>query len=144
LAEVLHVLGQTYITRQDVNNFLKGLSTNTKLTNGKPKKFWKEANILKIQRNGSSQKEMLQLFGEILEKTHQVDIDAGPQDSDVAVYIDDVVFGGGHVRGDLVSWIKDAAPKKVTVHIIVLAYHLGGQWYAGQQIAKAAKKPARM
>jgi hypothetical protein len=144
LTEVLHVLGQTYITRHDVNNFLKGLSTNAKLTNGKPEKFWKETSLLKIQRNGSSQKEMLQLFGAILEKAHQFDIDAGPQDSHVAVYIDDVVFGGGHVRGDLVPWIKNTAPKKVTVHIIVLAYHLGGQWYADQQIAKAAQEAGKV
>jgi hypothetical protein len=139
LSEVQYVLGRTYITRRSVDGFLKGLSTHAKLTNGKPGKFWKEASILRIQRAGSSQKEMLQLFGEILKKDHGVDVYASPQEGEVAVYIDDVIFSGGHVRGDLVGWITETAPKKVTIHVIVLAYHLGGQWYADQQIMKAAK-----
>ncbi len=138
--EIQHVLGRTDITRSSVNKFLKGLSGHEKLTNGKPKKFWTETSILKIQHNGSSQKEMLQILGEILKKEHQVDIDASSQDGDVAVYIDDVVFSGGHVRGDLVEWVTNKAPKKVTIHIIVLAYHSGGQWFADQKIQEAAKK----
>jgi hypothetical protein len=138
LKEVQYVLERTYLTRRTVKEFLKELSSHPELTNGKPKKFWKETSVLKIQRNGSSQKEMLQILGEILKKEHQVDIDASSQDGDVAVYIDDVVFGGGHVRGDLVEWITNKAPKKVTIHIVVLAYHLLGQWYASQKIQEAA------
>jgi len=62
LLEVNHVLERTYITRSTVNDFLKELSSQKGLTNGKPKKFWKEATILNIQHNGSSQTEMLQVF----------------------------------------------------------------------------------
>ncbi len=50
-----------------------------------------------------------------------------------------MVFGGGHVRGDLVEWVKQQAPEKVRIHIIVVAYHLGGQWFAEQKIMEAAK-----
>src|SRR2546422_11374696 len=82
---------------------------------------------------------MLQLLGEIIEKEHGVKIGAGPEDSSVAVFIDDVVFSGGHVRGDLVKWIQEKSPKDVLVHVLVLAFHSGGQWYASQEIAKAAK-----
>jgi hypothetical protein len=138
LKEVQYVLERTYLTRRKVNEFLKELSSHAELTNGKPKKFWKETSVLKIQRNGSSQKEMLQVLGEIIKKEHQVDIDASSQDGSVAVYIDDAVFSGGHVRGDLVEWITNKAPKKVTLHIIVLAYHSGGQWFAEQKIQEAA------
>jgi hypothetical protein len=139
LREIDHVLERTYVTRPEVNNFLKELSSHKDLTKGNPRKFWKETSILNIQQAGSSQKEMLQVFGEILEKEHGVDIDAGPDNGNVAVYIDDVVFSGGHVRGDLVEWVKQKAPKKVLVYIIVMAYHLGGQWFAEQEIARAAK-----
>ncbi len=68
LREMSHVLERTYITRRAVNDFLKELSSHQDLTNGKPKKFWKEATILNIQHAGSSQKEMLTLFGEILRR----------------------------------------------------------------------------
>jgi hypothetical protein len=83
LNEIQHVLGRTYVTRSSVNKFLKELSTHEKLTNGKAKKFWTETSILRIQRNGSSQKEMLQILGEILENEHQVDIDASLQNGNV-------------------------------------------------------------
>lgn len=138
LKEVQYVLERTYLTRRNVKDFLKGLSSHAELTEGKPKKFWKETSVLKIQRNGSSQKEMLQILGEIINNEHQVDIDANPQDGSVALYIDDVVFSGGHVRGDLVEWITKKAPQKVTVHIVVLAYHSGGQYFAAQKIQEAA------
>ena len=139
LKEMDHVLQRTYVTRKDVNRFLKEISGHEKLTNGKPKKFWKETTVLNIQKAGSSQREMLQLLREIVEKEHGVKIDASPEDSSVAVYIDDVVFSGGHVRGDLVKWIQEKSPRDVLVHVLVLAFHSGGQWYASQEITKAAK-----
>jgi len=48
LQEVNHVLKRTYVTRSNVNDFLGGLSGHKELTGGKRKKFWTEANILKI------------------------------------------------------------------------------------------------
>jgi hypothetical protein len=114
LKETQYVLERTYVTRREVNKFLKGLSSHAELTNGKPEKFWKETSVLKIQQNGSSQKEMLQILGEIIKNEYKVDIDESSQDGDEAVYIDDLVFGGGHVRGDLGEWITNSAPKEVT------------------------------
>jgi hypothetical protein len=140
LKEVQHVLERTYLTRRNVEEFLRGISNHAELTEGKPGKFWSETSVLKIQRNGSSQKEMLQLLSEIIRNEHQVDIDASPQDGNVAVYLDDIVFSGGHVRSDLVEWVTNTAPKTVTINIIVLAYHSGGQWFANQKIQEAANK----
>jgi hypothetical protein len=85
LKEVQHVLERTYLTRRNVEEFLRGISNHAELTEGKPGKFWSETSVLKIQRNGSSQKEMLQLLSEIIRNEHQVDIDASPQDGNVAV-----------------------------------------------------------
>jgi hypothetical protein len=40
----------------------------------------------------------------------------------------------------LVEWVTNTAPKTVTINIIVLAYHSGGQWFANQKIQEAANK----
>src|ERR1035438_930518 len=53
LKEVQHVLERTYLTQRSVREFLKGLSNHEGLIEGKPKKFWKDTSVLKIQRNGS-------------------------------------------------------------------------------------------
>jgi hypothetical protein len=139
LKEMDHVLEQTYLTKSHVNKFLKELSSHKGLTNGEAKKFWKTTNILNIQSAGSSQEEMLQVLGTILQKEYGVDIEECPNDSAVAVYIDDVVFSGGHVRSDLVKWVEESAPKKVLLHIIVLGFHRLGQWYASKAIEQGAK-----
>lgn len=140
LSEVKHVLDSTYLGKDSVQTFLAGLASHKQLTSGEPKKFWKNATVLDIQRAGSSQSEMLEVFDGILE--HEIGFGVGgcAKDSETAVYIDDVVFSGGHVRGDLVPWIEEAAPKKVELHIIVLAYHTGGQYFANEKLKEAAKK----
>jgi len=97
LQELGHVLERTFVTRDKVNRFLKEISSHEQLTKGNPKKFWEEATILNIQQAGSSQEEMLHIFGEVLKKKHGIDISSGPDDSQDAVYIDDVVCSGGHV-----------------------------------------------
>ncbi len=43
------------------------------------------------------------------------------------------------MRTDLTSWIKSNAPPDTTVHIVTMGLHTGGNWYADQEIAKAAK-----
>lgn len=140
LREIDHVLGKTYLNRTTVKGFLKELASLPDLTSGNPEKFWKNATILNIQRAGSSQKELLALFDEILQEEHGFGLaDCGEEDN-VAIYIDDVVFTGGHVRGDLVAWIQERAPRAVAIHIIVMAYHLGGQYFAEGKIIEEAKK----
>jgi len=138
LRELEHVLQKTYISERRVGAFLHELASHKDLTNGDPKKFWSEATVLDIQNNGSSQREMRQMFREIVSEEHGVDIDESPDDGAVAIYVDDVVFSGGHVRGDLIRWIERKSPEKVTIYIVALAYHLGGQYYAEQKIMEAA------
>jgi hypothetical protein len=59
LTEMVHVLGQTYITKAKVEGFLSGLVMNEKITGGDAKSFWQGAKLLNIQKKGSSQREML-------------------------------------------------------------------------------------
>ncbi|MBS1852908.1 MAG: hypothetical protein JST79_18545 [Acidobacteria bacterium] len=143
LRELDHVLGKTYLSRTAVKSFLKELATLDDLTSGKHKTFWRKATILNNQRAGSSQKELLALFDDILDEEHGICLKDCGDDDGVAIYIDDVVFTGGHVRGDLIDWIERSAPRKAVIHIIVMAYHLGGQHFAGNKIAEAAEKAGK-
>jgi hypothetical protein len=40
LAEMVHILGKTYISKANVETFLSAVVTNEKLTGGDAKKFW--------------------------------------------------------------------------------------------------------
>jgi hypothetical protein len=122
---------------------LREVASLTDLTAGKPQEFWKKATILNVQRAGSSQKELLALFDEILQEEHGFGLKDCGEEENVAIYIDDVVFTGGHIRGDLTAWIQDRAPRTVTIHIIVMAYHSGGQYFAERKIAEAARNAGK-
>lgn len=54
------------------------------------------------------------------------------------VYLDDGIFTGNRVRRDLEAWIRDQAPVNATLHIVSIALHSGGQFYAGRYINNAA------
>lgn len=139
LSEMDHVLAHTYFSRSDVARFLNGLFGTEKLVGTDPAGFWKKVNFLDIQGAGGSQKEILALFGAVLEKRCGLTIKGSGSDEPVFVYLDDAVFTGNRVRRDLESWITDKAPRKAKVHIIAVAIHNGGQYYADTRIAAAAR-----
>ena len=58
IREFNHVIKQTFITRDNVEDFLRRLVTNQKLAGEDPAGYWSAANFLNIQQNGQSQKEM--------------------------------------------------------------------------------------
>jgi hypothetical protein len=136
LSEMDHVLGKTYCSRASAVQFLAGLLTNAALAGENAGLFWHQANLLDIQQNGHSQKEMLVLFKELLAagygQNHQT------TNSNAYVYIDDAIFTGNRVGNDLEAWLKSDAPKIAKVHIIVLAVHTLGSWQLGNRLKKAA------
>uniref|UniRef100_A0A7V4G8E3 PRTase-CE domain-containing protein n=1 Tax=Desulfobacca acetoxidans TaxID=60893 RepID=A0A7V4G8E3_9BACT len=136
LAEVNHLLSQTYISRDNMTEFLRGLAKHEKFCGGDLKAFWKRANLLDIQRGGNSQRELLAMFGELLKQEVGVErADCGSEDGPY-IYLDDGVFGGGRVVNDLSVWIEKKAPAECEVRIVVAALHLGGQYYAGKVFDK--------
>jgi hypothetical protein len=54
------------------------------------------------------------------------------------IYLDDVIFSGSRVGNDLEAWIKDKAPETATVHILVIAVHLFGEYKMLQRLTKTA------
>lgn len=138
LIELDHVLRKTYIRRSSVERFLAGVLTAKKLVGDDPCEFWRKANFLDIQRGGNSQREMLAMFDALLQKTCGLSLDACGSDGGPHIYLDDVSFTGNRIRTDISGWIQSSAPQTSKVHVAVIGLHRGGQWYAGNEIEKAA------
>jgi len=66
LAELNHVLGQTYMPKRKVEKFLSNLVKSKKVAGDDPCAFWKDSKFLDIQQGGNSQHDMLELFGAAL------------------------------------------------------------------------------
>jgi len=140
LQEMQHVLSHSYFKRDSVVQFINGLIHNNKLVVGTPAVFWPTVNFLNIQQGGSSQQEMLQQFDLALKSSLGFGLDNCGSQGGPFVYIDDAIFSGNRVRHDLEPWIKSYAPQSCTIHVIVMGFHKGGQWYASGRINKAASE----
>ena len=130
LREVDHVLKNTYFSKEKVSKFIRTAIRTAKLTGPNPKDFWRSANFLDIQGGGDSQTDMLALFSEVLRE-------------EFGIGLDDGIFTGNRVRRDLEGWVRDLAPAQATVHVICIALHSGGQYYANgriQTVVRAAGK----
>jgi hypothetical protein len=138
LREVDHVLSKTYIPKAGVETFLVHIVKNKDLCGSQSRAFWKTATLLDIQQGGSSQKDMLGVFGEHLGQHCGLKISACGAEGGPFIYFDDIIFSGLRVLNDLRAWLTNGAPKKATVHVIVMAYHRYGQYYADRELKKAA------
>jgi len=139
LREMDHVLKRTYFSLERVTSFLRNLIRREKLVGTDPCAFWRGVNFLDIQGGGNSQTEMLALFDKLLQESCAFGVaQCGGGGSSAFVYLDDAIFTGNRVRRDLEVWIKGQAPKNAALHILSIALHSGGQYYANGYIGKAA------
>ncbi len=143
LQEIDHVLKKIYFSKKDVAKFLRGAMHTQKLTGVNAQEFWRNANFLDIQGGGDSQTDMLELFSEQLVNEYGFGIDDCGQGEEVFIYLDDGIFTGNRVRRDLENWIRDHAPALVKLHVICIAEHSGGRYFANtkiQEIIRASGK----
>ena len=138
LREMDHVLKRTYFSLKEVTSFLRGLIQTEKLAGKDPCAFWRGVHFLDIQGGGNSQTEMLALFDAILQERCGFGIEQCGGESAVCMYLDDGIFTGNRVRRDLEAWITDQAPGRAALHVVSIALHSGGQYYAGGHISKSA------
>lgn len=139
LAETAHILSKTYISEKKVRSFLKGLTTDAKLTGDDPATYWKGVHFLRLQEAGNSQRDMLQIFDSCLQKSCGLSVNDCGATPHTFAYLDDAVFSGGRIGGDLAKWIKTDAPKNAKVAVMVMAVHSLGEYFAGNDIKKAAE-----
>jgi hypothetical protein len=139
LTEMDHVLKETYLPKPAVKKFLAGLVKNDDLATADPCAFWRDVAFLDIQQGGNSQHVMLAMFDEVLHKRCGFHVkDCGTKRA-AFVYLDDAIFTGNRVLNDIRAWLQTNAPKKSRLHVITVAFHRGGQWYASQKLQEAAK-----
>jgi hypothetical protein len=143
LQEIDHVLKKTYFSKERMAEFLRTVMRSQKLTGGNAEVFWRNANLLDIQGGGNSQTDMLALFSEQLETEHGFGIDDCGQGDEVFIYLDDGIFTGNRVRRDLERWISGDAPAQAKVHVICIAEHSGGRYYANTEIQKVIRGSAK-
>lgn len=139
LREMDHVLKKTYFSRTRTRTFLAGLFQTTELVGDDPCAFWKGVKFLDIQGGGASQKEMLALFSNLLSIKCGFEVGKCGATPDTFVYLDDAIFTGNRVRRDLEAWVAAEAPTNTKVHVIAIALHRGGQYYADGNIKGATK-----
>ncbi len=139
LAELDAVLAKTYFSRAAVHTFLNSLAKTSTLTGPNPTSFWQNAHILNIQQGGQSQSELTTLFHDILRKEFNITHHATPREGCPVFYLDDVVFSGNRVSHDIEAWLPHCPLAQINLHIAVIGFHKGGEWYANDNIQKAAR-----
>lgn len=143
LSEIDHVLKKTYFSKKTVGEFLASVAGLKKLTKDDPAGFWKAARTLHIQKRGNSQTEMLSFFDEKMKSVMGFGVDKCSGKSSNFVYLDDGIFSGNHVVIDFQDWIKDEAPEKGIIHIVVIVLHTGGCYYARKRLQEIAKESGK-
>lgn len=138
LREFDHVIKQTFLTMETVTTFLAKLVKNPKLAGADPAAYWAKANLLRIQKAGQSQREMVSLFGDALAQQCSLDITKCGAEGGNYIYLDDVLFTGGRIASDLAAWIADKAPANAVVHVILMAMHTSGHYYITSNRLKKA------
>jgi hypothetical protein len=138
LTELTHVLRHTYVSKVGVEKFLAGLVTNQKLTSGAPTSFWKGVKFLDVQTRGKSQKEFLRLFAAPLKQITGLEMASCGVQPTCYVYLDDGIFTGMTLIQTLGDWLKKDSPQQAILHVIVIAGHVGGKYYAETQLKKVA------
>jgi hypothetical protein len=117
---------------------LENLVVNPKLTGGTPKEFFENAKFLDVQSRGSSQHEFLQMIAKPLRTTTGLELAQCGKTPTSYIYLDDGLYTGNTIINDLSKWLK-VAPSPAKVHVILMALHRGGQYYASGKLAEAAK-----
>ncbi|MGX9216934.1 phosphoribosyltransferase-like protein [Massilia varians] len=120
---------RTYFTQQEVEDFLKLVVLTPKIGGANPSAFWRSANFLRIQQNGNSQNEMLDLLSQQLLLTYGFSVDECGSDVGPYIYLDDVMCTGNRITTDLETWIMNDAPDNAELYVILLISHTGTGYY---------------
>lgn len=136
LDEMINIANKLYLTKDEVDSFLKGLVSNKKLTNDNPSTFWLNVSLLDIQQNGKSQSEMVEQFKNIIFDELGINVAINDNTKTSFIYIDDFLFTGNKLYQDIKSCFKDVKDKKYRVDIIYVGYYKQGQYYYSQKLKK--------
>ena len=113
LSELDHVLLKTYYSKDSIKIFLSSIINSKEITGGNIHQFWKNANLLEVQGNESSQSDFLKIFEETLQNEVGLNRDQCGNGNDIFVYIDDAIFSGKRFRDDICDYSVTLFPGTV-------------------------------
>lgn len=128
LRELDYVFQRTYVSHPAMRQFLADVADEF------PCEFWRSAHILSIQKNGMSQAEIRKIFSEILKEKCSHDVEYHGSVDGNLIYLDDAIFTGDHVMGDLANIIHKI-PQEAQLYIIVIAIHSYAEYKIKRRLA---------
>jgi hypothetical protein len=135
LRSLFRILTKTYIPRTKLLDFFKRAVSNYKGVDSQkisPKDFWRNANILDIQKGGESQTEMHKIMDEALNEVHGYGLSGTGQGNSDFVYVDDLVATGNRVRNDIRPWLKTVDAATIKLHLVAPVQYSGSWWMEKQ------------
>lgn len=142
LEEVHQLLSKTYFSKQRVEDFLLRLVQTERLVGKDGAKFWKDATVLNIQQRGHSQAELRELLAEVINKKLAVKIKDAGEGEGPFIYLDDAIFTGTHVIGDISEWLP-IAPDNSVLHIAALAVYSAGEWNINKKLPSVIQEQGK-
>jgi hypothetical protein len=141
LQEMGHVLSNSYWSRAAQTDFLRSVLNLSK----KPAaEFWNSVGILSLQTRGISQARLLAEFGTLMQDECGYSLaDCQSPEGGVFVYLDDVLFTGSRVGGDLARWIREDAPRKARLYVVVQVNHALGEYEVQRRLSQVASEAAK-
>lgn len=147
LEEMDRLLQRFYYSRTRSKRSLRSYIRQGMIGDNEPRSALSRTRFLRVQQQGNSQKDLLEIVDEILQEDHGMRIaDCGADSPDTFVYIDDGIYTGSRIRYDLTpgenapSWITNEAPEGSKLKIHVLASHKAGEKYAMGIIRPCARR----
>ncbi len=137
------ILSQFFLSKEACTDFIDDIITHKDLVQDDPAAFWAQTAILNLQKQGNSQRELVQMLTTSLNKQG---IQHGSPEPRYSVYIDDAIFTGNTVLHDLKEWVQ-SAPDKHRVHVLTFGHYKSGQQHAQQalnKVIKASKKDIKI
>lgn len=137
LDEMINICNKLYVTEIEIDDFLKALVSNEKLTNNDPKLFWSNVSLLNIQQNGNSQNIMIERFKKIIFDKIGVKVAINDNTKNNYTYVDDFLFTGNRLYQDITKNFD--VKTNVKINIIYIGYFKQGQYYYKNKLIKDFK-----
>lgn len=138
VGEMIHVMRKTYFSRASFQTFIDSIVVNSKFAGSDPAAFWRGVQVLDLQTAGNSQRDMIALLDESLQRQCGIALADCGERPHTYLYLDDALFSGGRIRNDLIRWVNEYAPRQAKLVILVIAHHSSGRWYSDIKIREAA------
>lgn len=137
LREFDYVIKQTFITKDVLTEWFKRAIHHPSILNGKTAQvYWRSAHFLNLQKQGESQKELVDLFLKTAEHEVGETVLSGGNSEGDFFYLDDGIFSARKAIQDLSNWIKYEAPKKCRLYVLTAVKHTFGLYLLETEIKK--------